>query len=69
VGGTPHWRRGRDEAQRLREEVTAGERERCAAIVETWNEHPTCDWSPGLGTALKAGHRRLMRLPSRKRCR
>ena len=59
MGGTPHWRRARVEANRLREEVTAAERERCAAIVEAWNAHPTCDWSPALGTALKAGHRWL----------
>jgi hypothetical protein len=30
------------------------ERERCAAIVERWNAAPTHDWSPAIGTALKA---------------
>jgi hypothetical protein len=35
----------------------AAERERCAAIVERWNAAPTHDWSPAIGTALKAGYR------------
>jgi hypothetical protein len=39
--------------------TTAAERERCAAIVERWNEQPTYDWSPAIGTALKAHYRWL----------
>jgi len=31
MGGTPHWRRGRVEAQRLREEVTAAEGDKIEA--------------------------------------
>jgi hypothetical protein len=37
--------------------TTAAERARCAAIVERWNEQTTHDWSPAIGTALKAGYR------------
>jgi len=36
--------------------TSAAERERCAAIVERWNAAPTHDWSPAIGTALKAGY-------------
>jgi hypothetical protein len=31
----------------------------CTAIVERWNAAPTHDWSPAIGTALKAGYRWL----------
>jgi hypothetical protein len=40
-------------------QASAAERERCAAIVERWNAAPTHDWSPAIGTALKAGYRWL----------
>jgi hypothetical protein len=39
--------------------ASAAERERCARIVERWNDRPTHDWSPAIGTALKAGYRWL----------
>jgi hypothetical protein len=35
------------------------ERARCAAVVERWNAAPTHDWSPAIGTVLKAGYRWL----------
>jgi hypothetical protein len=40
-------------------QTSAAERERCAAVVERWNAAPTHDWSPAIGTALKAGYRWL----------
>jgi hypothetical protein len=39
--------------------TSAAERARCAAVVERWNAAPTHDWSPAIGTALKAGYRWL----------
>jgi hypothetical protein len=39
--------------------TSAAEPERYIAIVERWNAAPTHDWSPAIGTALKAGYRWL----------
>jgi hypothetical protein len=55
MGGTPHWRRGHLAWLQAAARTSAAERERCAAIVERWNAAPTHDWSPAIGTALKAG--------------
>jgi hypothetical protein len=57
MGGTPHWRRGHLAWLQAAARTNAAERERCAAIVERWNAAPTHDWSPAIGTALKAGYR------------
>jgi hypothetical protein len=59
VGGTPHWRRGHLAWLQATAKTSAAERERCTAIVERWNAAPTPDWSPAIGTALKAGYRWL----------
>jgi hypothetical protein len=59
MGGTPHWRRGHLPWLQAPAKTSAAERERCAAIVERWNAAPTHDWSPAIGTALKAGYRWL----------
>jgi hypothetical protein len=59
MGGTPHWRRGHLAWLQAAARTSAAERERCAAIVERWNAAPTHDWSPAIGTALKAGYRWL----------
>jgi hypothetical protein len=44
--------------------ASGGQGERCRTralrdIVERWNAAPTHDWSPAIGTALKAGYRWL----------
>jgi hypothetical protein len=57
--GTPHWRRGYLAWLQAAARTSAAERERCATIVERWNAAPTHDWSPAIGTALKAGYRWL----------
>jgi hypothetical protein len=59
MGGTPHWRRGRLAWLQAAARTSAAERKRCAAIVERWNAAPTHDWSPAIGTAVKAGYRWL----------
>jgi hypothetical protein len=59
MGGTPHWRRGHLEWLQATARTTAAERERCAAIVESWKAAPTHDWRRAIGTALKAGYRWL----------
>jgi hypothetical protein len=59
MGGTPHWRRGHLAWLQAAAKTSAAERERCAAIAERWNAAPTHDWSPAIGTALKAGYRWL----------
>jgi hypothetical protein len=59
MGGTPHWRRGHLAWLQAAARTSAAERERCAAVVERWNAAPTHDWSPAIGTALKAGYRWL----------
>jgi hypothetical protein len=59
MGGTPHWRRGHLAWLQAAARAGAVERECCAAIVERWNAAPTHDWSPAIGTALKAGYRWL----------
>jgi hypothetical protein len=58
-GGTPHWRWGHLAWLQAAAGKSAAERERCAAIVECWNAAPTHDWSPAIGTALKAVYRWL----------
>jgi hypothetical protein len=57
--GTPHWRRGHLAWLQAAARTSAAERERCAVIVKRWNAAPTHDWSPAIGTALKAGYRWL----------
>jgi hypothetical protein len=59
MGGTPHWRRGHLAGLQAAAKTGAAERDRCAHIVERWNDRPTHDWSPAIGTALKAGYRWL----------
>jgi hypothetical protein len=59
MGGTPHWRRGHLAWLQAKARTSGAERERCAAIIERWNAAPTHDWSPAIGTALKAGYRWL----------
>jgi hypothetical protein len=59
MGGTPHWRRGHLTWLQATARTSAAERERCTRIVETWNAAPTHDWSPAIGTALKADYRWL----------
>jgi hypothetical protein len=59
MGGTPHQRRSHLAWMQAAVRTTAAERERCAAIVESWNAAPTHDWSPAIGTALRAGYRWL----------
>jgi hypothetical protein len=59
MGGTPHWRRSHLAWLQAAARASAAERERCAAIIERWNAAPTHDWSPAIGTALKAGYRWL----------
>jgi hypothetical protein len=59
MGGTPHWRRGHLAWLQAAARTSAAERGRCAAVVERWNAAPTHDWSPAIGTALKAGYRWL----------
>jgi hypothetical protein len=59
MGGTPRWRRGHLTWLQATARTSAAERERCTRIVETWNAAPTHDWSPAIGTALKAGYRWL----------
>jgi hypothetical protein len=54
MGGTLHWRRGHLARLQAAARTSAAERERCAGIVERWNDAPTHDWSPAIGTALKA---------------
>jgi hypothetical protein len=58
MGGTPHWRRGHLAWLQAAARTSAAERERCA-VVECWNAATTHDWSPAIGTALKAGYRWL----------
>jgi hypothetical protein len=59
MGGAPHLRREHLAWLQAAAKTGAAERERCAAIVERWNAAPTHDWSPAVGTALKAGYRWL----------
>jgi len=59
MGGNPHWRRGHLERLHAATKLTAAERARCVAIIESWNAAPTHDWSPAIGTALTAGYRWL----------
>jgi hypothetical protein len=59
MGGTPHWRRGHLAWLQAAARTSAAERERCTEIVERWNAAPTHNWSPAIGTALKAGYRWL----------
>jgi hypothetical protein len=59
MSDTPHWRRGYLAWLQAATKTSAAERERCTAIVERWNAAPTRDWSPAIGTALKAGYRWL----------
>jgi hypothetical protein len=59
MGATPHWRRGHLARLQAVFQTSAAERDRCAAIVERWNAAPTHDWSPAIGTALKADYRWL----------
>jgi hypothetical protein len=59
MGGTPHWCRGHLLWLQATARTSAAERKRCAAIVDRWNAAPTHDWSPAMGTALKAGCRWL----------
>jgi hypothetical protein len=59
MGDTPHWRRGHMAWLQAAAKTSAVERQRYAAIVESWNAAPTHDWSPAIGTALKAGYRWL----------
>jgi hypothetical protein len=54
MGGTPHCRRGHLAWLQAAASTTAAERKRCAAIVERWNEQPTHDWSPAIGTAFRS---------------
>jgi hypothetical protein len=59
MGGTPHWRRGYLAWLQAAANMGAAERVSCIAIVERWNAALTHDWSPAIGTALKAGYRWL----------
>jgi hypothetical protein len=57
MGGTPHWRGGHLAWLSAAAKISVAKRERCAAIVGRWNAAPTHDWSPTIGSALKACYR------------
>src|SRR5690242_19867093 len=56
MGGRLHWRHDYLRERDARDRASTAERARCAAIVDRWNAEPTHDWSPAIGTALKAGY-------------